>query len=118
MKQSIITYRRTEEYHKKCLKEISRKYYQPTIDGKENKYWTLDFSESSNDDGEISCSSLSLLGVNDFEWTSQNIGNQIIVTLQNLCVSRSLKNVLLLLTVTGHLQWIMRCWSNPHHINN
>ena len=91
MQQSII-FRRTEEHHEKCLKEMFRKHYQLTIDGKENKYWTLNLSDSTMEKFRVHLSWVKRLNV--FEWSHQNIGNQIITELQNLSVFRSLTNII------------------------
>ena len=79
MQQSII-FRRTSLHHEQCLKEMFRKHYKPTVDGKENKYWTLNLSEKTMEELRVHLSWVMHLNV--FEWDRENIGHQIFVELQ------------------------------------
>ena len=86
MQQSVI-FRKTEEHHEKCLKEMFRKHYEPTVDGKVNKYWASNLSESTMEKFRVHLAWV--MNLNVFEWSRENIGNQIIVECPNIINDKS-----------------------------
>ena len=92
MQQSII-FRETEEHHKICMKEMFLEYYRPTSSGDVNKEWTTNLSEKTMNKFRVHLSWM--MGLSTFEWTPQQIGNQIIETLKKFGVFKSLTEVII-----------------------
>ena len=80
--QLSLLFRKTEEYHENELKLLFQKYHQPLTSGEVNKKWASNIPES-----ELNKLRLHLswsMGINTFEWDRRNIGEQTIVTLEQL----------------------------------
>ena len=99
MQQSII-FRKTEEHHKICMREMFLEYYLPTSSGDVNKEWTTNLSEKTMNKFRVHLSWV--MGLSVFEWSPRLIGNQIIETFKKSGVFKSLT------VLSGnHLLWIM-----------
>ena len=75
MQQSII-FRKTKEHHKICMKEMFLEYYRPMSSGDVNKEWATNLPEKTMNKFRVHLSWV--MGLSVFEWSSQQIGNQII----------------------------------------
>ena len=95
IQQSII-FRETEEHHKICMKEMFLEHYRPTSSGDVNKEWTTNLSGKTMNKFRVHLSWM--MGLSTFEWSPQQIGNQIIETLKQIGVFRSLTEVIIPLT--------------------
>lgn len=92
MQQSII-FRKTEEHHKICMREMFLEYYLPTSSGDVNKEWTTNISEKTMNKFRVHLSWV--MGLSVFEWSPQQIGNQIIETFKKSGVFKSLTEVII-----------------------
>ena len=80
--QLSVLFRKTEEYHVNELKQMFQKYNQPVTSDEENKIWTSNMSESTFNKLRLHLSWA--MGLNTFEWDRQNVGEQTVLTLNQL----------------------------------
>ena len=71
---------RTVKHHELCLKEMFQEHYQLTSSGDENREWTSNLCDITMEKFRVHLSWV--MGLNTFEWDPQNIGNQILQTLE------------------------------------
>ena len=79
MDQSVL-FRETKSYHEISLKEMFLKHYQPLSDGQVNKEWMTNISESTMKKFRVHLSWV--MGCNVFDWSKENIGQQILESLK------------------------------------
>ena len=92
MQQSVI-FRETKEHHKIRMKEMFLEYYRPTSSEDVNKEWTTNLSEKTMNKFRVHLSWM--MGLSVFEWSPQQIGNQIIEALKKSGVFKSLTEVII-----------------------
>ena len=91
--QHSIIFRKPEEHHKICMKEMFLEYYRPTCSGDVNKEWATNLSEKTLNKFRVHL--CWMMGLRVFHWSPREIGNQIIEELKRSGVFKSLTEVII-----------------------
>ena len=78
--QQTVLFQRTLKHHEMCLKEMFREHYQPTSSGDENREWTANLCDTTMEKFRVHLSWV--MGCNVFDWSKENIGQQILESLK------------------------------------
>ena len=78
--QQTVLFQRTLKHHELCLKEMFRENYQSTSSGDENREWASNLSDTTMEKFRVHLSWV--MGCNVFDWSKENIGQQILESLK------------------------------------